>query len=486
MINHQGELCHETPLAGIIFSQWARAAGMLRLWARNAKTRRRLAGLGRPRPARCGADSLGRAARVGAGRFGSSRIGLGGRPNRLGGRISSLQRTAGFGPPSVFFALMESAPYNSRMKSPPPMASAASALPGAAADFPGTGGADWRVIRGDCLKVLPQLPDKSANMIFADPPYNLQLKGELWRPNMTRFNGVTAAWDKFASFAEYDSFCESWLRECRRILADDGTIWVIGTYHNIGRVARLMQDLGFWMLNDVIWKKTNAPPNFRGVRFANATETLVWAKKKRVLPLPLQSRPDEGGKRRQADAECVGNSHLRRGGAASRQPREHAAPDAKAGGNCCGGFLLSCTKPGDVVLDPFLGSGTTLAVARQLGRIGIGVERGAEYVGVASDRIGKAASDEALMAKERGFDAPAPRRVPFSELIRRRLVRAGQALYSPDRGVRAKNRRPKRRGPAQWTGGVHSQNGRACAKRARMQRLDFLVREKENGRVRPD
>ena len=317
------------------------------------------------------------------------------------------------------------------------MASAASALPGAAAEFPGTGGADWRVIRGDCLKVLPQLPDKSANMIFADPPYNLQLKGELWRPNMTRFNGVTAAWDKFASFAEYDSFCESWLAECRRILADDGTIWVIGTYHNIGRVSRLMQDLKFWMLNDVIWKKTNAPPNFRGVRFANATETLVWAKKSESSRYRFNRalmKAENGGKQMRNVWEipiCGGAERLRDSQGNTLHPTQKPEELLRR-------VLLSCTKPGDVVLDPFLGSGTTLAVARQLGRIGIGVESDAEYVGVASDRIGKAASDEALMAKERGFDAPAPRRVPFSELIRRRLVRAGQALYSPDRGVRAK------------------------------------------------
>ena len=141
-------------------------------------------------------------------------------------------------------------------------ASASPVLLSAAAKFSGVGGADWRVIQGDSLSVLTQLPEKSANMIFADPPYNLQLKGELWRPNMTRVDGVDDHWDKFASFAEYDSFCESWLSECRRILTDDGTIWVIGSYHNIGRVSRLMQDLGFWTLNDVIWRKTNPMPNF--------------------------------------------------------------------------------------------------------------------------------------------------------------------------------------------------------------------------------
>ena len=307
----------------------------------------------------------------------------------------------------------------------------------AAAELPGVGGADWRVIRGDCLSVLSQLPEKSANMIFADPPYNLQLKGELWRPNMTRFNGVTAKWDKFASFAEYDKFCESWLTECRRILADNGTLWVIGTYHNIGRVSRLMQDLEFWLLNDIfLWEKTNAPPNFRGVRFANATETLVWAKKSESSSYTFNRdmmKAENGGKQMRNVWEipiCGGAERLRNGQGKALHPTQKPEELLRR-------VLLSCTKQGDVVLDPFLGSGTTLAVARQLGRRGVGIERGVKYVKVASKRIKAVVLDQSTVDKEAEVRPRVLRRVPFSELIGRGLIRVGQTLYSPDREIRA-------------------------------------------------
>ena len=315
-------------------------------------------------------------------------------------------------------------------------AAASPDLLSAAAGFPGAGGADWRVIQGDCLSVLPQLPDKSANMIFADPPYNLQLKGELWRPNMTRFNGVTAKWDKFASFAEYDAFCESWLSECRRILADDGTIWVIGTYHNIGRVSRLMQDLGFWLLNDVIWAKENPPPNFRGVRFTNATETLLWAKKSEPSRYNFNHammKAENNGKQMRnvwSFPICSGAERL-------RDKHGHTAHPTQKPERLLRRMLRSCTKPGDVVLDPFLGTGTTLAVARQLERRGIGIERDAEYVNIASARIEGTIFDKTAIAEEEKFHQPKPKRVPFSDLIEHGLVRVGQALYASNGKVKA-------------------------------------------------
>ena len=316
-------------------------------------------------------------------------------------------------------------------------AAASPDLLSAAAGFPGVGGANSRVIQGDCLSVLPQLPDKSANMIFADPPYNLQLKGELWRPNMTRFNGVTAKWDKFASFAEYDAFCESWLSECRRILADDGTIWVIGTYHNIGRVSRLMQDLGFWLLNDVIWAKENPPPNFRGVRFTNATETLLWAKKSEPSRYNFNHammKAENNGKQMRnvwSFPICSGAERLRDKHGRTAHPTQKPERLLRR-------MLRSCTKPGDVVLDPFLGTGTTLAVARQLGRSGVGIERDAEYVKIASARIEGAIFDNTAIAEEEKFHQPKPKRVPFSDLIEHGLVRVGQALYASDGKVKAK------------------------------------------------
>ena len=299
----------------------------------------------------------------------------------------------------------------------------------AAAELPGVGGADWRVIRGDCLSVLAQLPEKSANMIFADPPYNLQLKGELWRPNMTRVDGVDDHWDKFASFAEYDSFCESWLSECRRILTDDGTIWVIGSYHNIGRVSRLMQDLGFWTLNDVIWRKTNPMPNFRGARLANATETLVWAKKSaksRYVFNHALMKSENGGKQMGNVWEfplCGGAERLRDGD--GKKIHSTQKPEA-----LLRRAVLCCTRPGDVVLDPFLGSGTTVAAARRVGRIGVGVEREKKYAEAAAKRIAEANPDADELAREARATPDRPRRVAFKELLQNGAIRAGDVLYS--------------------------------------------------------
>ena len=316
-------------------------------------------------------------------------------------------------------------------------AAASPDLLSAAAGFPGAGGADWRVIQGDCLSVLPQLPDKSANMIFADPPYNLQLKGELWRPNMTRVDAVDDAWDKFASFAEYDAFCESWLSECRRILADDGTIWVIGSYHNIGRVSRLMQDLEFWTLNDVIWRKTNPMPNFRGVRLTNATETLIWAKKsaksRYVFNHALMKR-ENGGKQMGNVWEfplCGGAERLR--DEAGKKVHSTQKPEA-----LLRRVILSSTRPGDVVLDPFLGSGTTAAAARRAGRVGIGIEREPRYAAAAAKRIAGATADEPGLAAELEATGEKPRRVAFRELLESGAIRAGERLYSRNRETAAK------------------------------------------------
>ena len=307
----------------------------------------------------------------------------------------------------------------------------------AAAELPGVGGADWRVIQGDSLSVLAQLPEKSANMIFADPPYNLQLKGELWRPNMTRVDGVDDHWDKFASFAEYDSFCESWLSECRRILMDDGTIWVIGSYHNIGRVSRLMQDLGFWTLNDVIWRKTNPMPNFRGVRLTNATETLVWAKKSaksRYVFNHALMKSENGGKQMGNVWEfplCGGAERLRDG----EGKKIHSTQKPEA---LLRRVILCCTRPGDVVLDPFLGSGTTAAAARRAGRIGIGIEREKRYTEAAAKRIKGARPNEMTLMMEAEATPEKPRRVAFKELLDTGAIRAGERLYSKNGKIAAK------------------------------------------------
>ena len=331
----------------------------------------------------------------------------------------------------------------------PPILRVAAGFPGAGGmggmgGVGGTGGVEgvegvggsWRVIQGDCREVMPRLPEKSVNMIFADPPYNLQLKGELWRPNMTRVDGVEDEWDKFGSFGEYDAFCESWLVECRRILADDGTIWVIGSYHNIGRVGRLMQDLGFWTLNDVIWRKTNPMPNFRGARLTNATETLIWAKKdakaRYYFNHALMKR-ENGGKQMTNVWEfplCGGGERLRDelGG------KVHSTQKPEA---LLRRVILCATRLGDVVLDPFAGSGTTLAAARKLGRMGIGIEREGKYVAAAAGRIVECAPDWEELRRMAEVEGERPRRVLFGELLERGLISAGEILYGKKDGIKA-------------------------------------------------
>ena len=242
------------------------------------------------------------------------------------------------------------------------------------------------VIQGDCIAEMAALPDKSVDMIFADPPYNLQLGGDLFRPEGGRVDAVDDAWDKFDSLAVYDDFTRDWLAEARRILKDDGTIWVIGSYHNIFRVGALLQDAEFWILNDVVWRKTNPMPNFRGTRFTNAHETMIWCSKSekarytfnysmmKSLNDDLQMRSDwvlpicSGAEREKGD-----DGH-----------KAHPTQKPEA---LLYRVLLACTKPGDVVLDPFFGTGTTGAVARRLGRRWIGIERESSYVEVARRRI---------------------------------------------------------------------------------------------------
>lgn len=284
------------------------------------------------------------------------------------------------------------------------------------------------IIHGDCLEVLLNLPERSVDVIFADPPYNLQLKQELWRPNMTRVDGVDDDWDQFADFAAYDRFTEQWLGTCRRVLKDNGTIWVIGSYHNIYRVGRIVQDLGYWLLNDIVFVKTNPMPNFRGVRFTNAHETLLWAKKSaqqqrytfnyhamKTLNDDLQMRSDWHL------PICTGAERLKVNGVKAHPTQKPEALLYR--------ILLASTNPGDIVLDPFFGTGTTGAVAKSLHRHYVGIEREAEYVLLAEERI--AAVTPSLFGDEVfGGDAQrAAARVPFGTLLERGLLHAGDTLY---------------------------------------------------------
>ncbi len=291
------------------------------------------------------------------------------------------------------------------------------------------------VLVGDCIEELRKLPDACVDLVFADPPYNLQLASELLRPNNTRVDGVDDAWDKFSSFAAYDAFCRAWLGECRRILKPDGAIWVIGSYHNVFRLGAALQDLGFWIQNDIVWRKVNPMPNFRGKRFTNAHETLIWAARDQ------RSRPTfnyESLKALNDDIQmrsdwlfpiCSGPERLKDDGGRKAHPTQK--PEA-----LLGRVLLATTNVGDIVLDPFFGTGTTGAVARRLGRKWIGIERDDDYARAARDRIAAvtpltASTLEAVRSKR------AEPRVPFGTIIELGILPAGSPLYDERRRVRA-------------------------------------------------
>ena len=243
------------------------------------------------------------------------------------------------------------------------------------------------IIRGDCIEELRKIPENSIDLIFADPPYNMQLKNALYRPNNTKVDGVDDAWDKFASFSEYDDFCISWLKECKRILKDSGSIWVIGSYHNIFRVGNIMLNLGFWILNDVTWYKTNPMPNFLGTRFTNATETLLWCSKgeqhKKYTFNHKMMKKYNNGKQMTSVWQiglCIGEERLK--GEDGKKAHSTQKPE-----ELLKRIILSTSKKDDIVLDPFFGTGTTGAVAKKLGRNFIGIEKESEYIDIAKKRI---------------------------------------------------------------------------------------------------
>jgi modification methylase len=292
-----------------------------------------------------------------------------------------------------------------------------------------------RVIIGDCLEGLKSLPASSVDLVFADPPYNLQLSADLMRPNNTRVDGVDDAWDKFASFAEYDAFSREWLSQCRRVLKPDGAIWVIGSYHNIFRLGVALQDLGFWIQNDVVWRKVNPMPNFRGKRFTNAHETLIWAARDqraratfnyeslKGLNDDLQMRSDW------LFPICSGPERLKDEGGRKAHPTQK--PEA-----LLHRVLLASTKPGDVVLDPFFGTGTTGAVAKRLGRRYIGIEQDRDYAKAAEERIAKVAP-LGPTALETQRSKRAEPRVPFGTIVELRLLEPGTTLLDPRKRIRA-------------------------------------------------
>lgn len=284
-----------------------------------------------------------------------------------------------------------------------------------------------QILSGDCVEILNRLPENSVDLIFADPPYNLQLRQELWRPNMTKVEAVNDEWDRFDSLAEYDRFTQAWLQACRRVLKDTGAIWVIGTYHNIYRVGTILQDLEYWILNDFVWVKTNPMPNFRGVRFTNAQETLIWAQKTKGARYTFHHQVMKalnGDLQMRSDwylPICSGKERIKINGSKAHSTQKPEALLYR--------IVMSSTNPGDVVLDPFFGTGTTGAVAKKLGRNWIGIEVNEAYVDVAQNRIGaitdaEISEDAIVLTSTRKKP-----RVPFGTLLELGLLQPGQKLY---------------------------------------------------------
>jgi site-specific DNA-methyltransferase (adenine-specific)/modification methylase len=289
------------------------------------------------------------------------------------------------------------------------------------------------ITQGDCIELLKEIPDNSVDLIFADPPYNLQLNGELYRPDQSKVDAVNDEWDKFLSFEVYDDFTSQWLKECHRILKNTGSIWVIGSYHNIFRVGTIIQNIGFWVLNDIIWVKSNPMPNFKGTRFNNAHETLIWAAKSKsskytfhyhsmkVMNDDLQMRSDW------LIPICQGDERVKVNGQkahSTQKPEELLFR-----------IILSTSNPGDLVLDPFSGSGTTAAVAKRLGRNFIAFDKEEFYVKIGNERVSKITPLKSQLLEYK-IEKRQPK-VPFANLIEKGYIRIGETLYSKDKKIKA-------------------------------------------------
>ena len=286
------------------------------------------------------------------------------------------------------------------------------------------------ILQGDCLEILKSFPEKSVDLIFADPPYNMQTEGELLRTDGSSFSGVDDKWDKFGSLQEYDDFSKKWLAECRRILKDDGAIWVIGSFQNIYRLGYIMQDLGFWILNDVIWSKPNAVPNFGGTRFQNSHETLIWCAKGKGSKYHFNYKTMKfinGDKQMKSVWDigiCIGNERLK--DADGKKVHSTQKPE-----QLLYNVILSSTEKDDLVLDPFFGTGTTGAVAKRLNRHYIGIERETKYIDAATKRI-KFVQPEMSDLIENVLEVKPPR-FSIKQLVELGYLSVGQKIYSKDR-----------------------------------------------------
>ena len=289
-----------------------------------------------------------------------------------------------------------------------------------------------KIVNGESLEILKKIPDKSFDLVFADPPYNMQIGENLKRPDDSKVNGVNDKWDQFSNFKHYDDFSKAWLKECKRILKDNGCIWVIGTYHNIFRVGYHIQNLNYWILNDVIWRKNNPMPNFKGTRFTNAHETLIWASKNKkskytfnyqslkCLNDDLQMRSDWGL------PICNGKERLKKNGKKIHSTQKPEALLYR--------IILATTNKGDVICDPFLGTGTSAVVAKKLGRKYFGIEKDKKYFSAAYERINKT-----IIIEDDYLDIlpnnKSKLRVPFGSLIEMGLIKPGTTLFDPKKEI---------------------------------------------------
>ncbi|HLI67586.1 MAG TPA: site-specific DNA-methyltransferase [Caulobacteraceae bacterium] len=310
------------------------------------------------------------------------------------------------------------------------------------------------ILEGDCLDALAGLPEACADLVFADPPYNLQLGGELLRPDNSKVDAVDDDWDRFASFEAYDIFTRQWLGACRRVLKPGGSLWVIGSYHNIFRVGSVLQDLGYWILNDVIWRKSNPMPNFKGARFTNAHETLIWAARSRgpkrhtfnydamkMANDELQMRSDW------TLALCTGEERIKGADGAKAHPTQK--PEA-----LLHRVIMASTNPGDLIVDPFFGTGTTGAVAKRLGRRFVGIEREPDYVALAKARIAKVKAGDGEAVEVTGSRRAEPR-VAFGQIVEAGLLRPGDRLYGPKGDVAARVRADGSLTVGELAGSIH-------------------------------
>ena len=284
-----------------------------------------------------------------------------------------------------------------------------------------------KIIKGDCIENLKKLPDESVDLIFADPPYFMQTEGELHRTNGAKFQGVEDEWDKFSDYREYDEFCTAWLKECKRVMKKNSSIWVIGSFQNIYRIGYIMQNLGFWILNDVIWSKPNAVPNFGGTRFQNSHETLLWCTKnknaKYIFNYNTMKHLNNGKQEKSVwnIGICIGNERIKD----KEGKKVHSTQKPE---KLLYNVIISSSRPGDIVLDPFFGTGTTGAMAKLTGRNYIGIEREEEYINVAQERIDRVKtihddiSDLKLEIK--------PPKVPMEKLLKVKYLKEGQEVFN--------------------------------------------------------